>query len=196
MRTTVGGWHQTKWISPWRLPESFSLTPFSVLQPFGTLSPELSSFPMPCSQITLYYTGFDHIIWFIIHNNHWLQFECYRRGRESTFIASVPIHQLGIYVPLIHQLMSEVGLDSASIAVDFVDQTMPQDLCGYYVLANIFYRLHDIFYLLHDNQLATGQHATLFARVRREARNTWARAGGLPTSLSLRPTSVTGISFE
>ena len=119
----------------------------------------------------------------VIHNNHWLQFECYRQGSDSVFIASVPISQRGIYVPLIQLLLRHLGLDHQNIAIDFVDQTMPRDLCGYYLLANIFYRLGlqtppplDV----HDHFLAQGSHAHLIARVRREARNTWIRAEGLP----------------
>ena len=129
------------------------------------------------------YGLYDHIIWLVIHNNHWLQFECYRRGSDSIFIASVPVHQRGIYVPLVQLLLRQIGLDHQSIAIDFVDQTMPRDLCGYYLLANLFYRLGlqtppplD----LHDHLLAQGVHALLIARVRREARNTWIRAEGLP----------------
>ena len=87
------------------------------------------------------YGMYNHVIWMVIHNNHWLQFECYRRGSDSVFIASVPIHQRGICVPLIQLLLRRLGLDHQNIAVDFVDQTMPRDLCGYYLLANVFYRL-------------------------------------------------------
>ena len=129
------------------------------------------------------YGQYNHIIWVVIHNNHWLQFECYRKGSDSIFIAAVPVHQRGIYVPLIQLLLRQIGLDHQSIAIDFVDQTMPRDLCGYYILANLFYRLGlqtppplDV----HDHLLAQGQHAQLIARVRREARNTWIRAEGLP----------------
>ena len=129
------------------------------------------------------YGTYNHVIWMVIHNNHWLQFECYRRGSDSVFIASVPVHQRGIYVPLIQELLRQLGLDHQNIAIDFVDQTMPRDLCGYYLLANIFYRLGlltppplDV----HDHFLAQGPFAFLIARVRREARNTWIRAEGLP----------------
>ena len=129
------------------------------------------------------YGSHTHIIWFVIHNNHWLQFECYKQGDRSRFIASVPIQQRGIYVPLIQLLMEDVGLDRSSIAIDFVDQTMPRDLCGYYLLANIFYRLGlhappplDV----HDQLLSQGCHGRLVDRVRHEARSTWMRAEGLP----------------
>ena len=129
------------------------------------------------------YGTYNHVIWMVIHNNHWLQFERYRRGSDSVFIASVPISQRCIYVPLIQLLLRHLGLDHQNIAIDFVDQTMPRDLCGYYLLANVFYRLGlqtppplDV----RDHFLAQGPHAHLIARVRREARNTWIRAEGLP----------------
>lgn len=99
------------------------------------------------------------------------------------FIAAVPVHQRGIYVPLIQLLLRQIGLDRQSIAIDFVDQTMPRDLCGYYLLANLFYRLRlqtPPPLEAHDHMLSQGQHAQLIARVRKEARNTWMRAEGLP----------------
>ena len=133
---------------------------------------------------------YNHIIWHVIHNNHWLQFECYRCGSSSVFIASVPIHQRGIYVPLIQLLMRQVGFDHQNMAIDFVDQTMPRDLCGFYLLANLFHRLGlltppplDV----HDQLLGQGQHAPLIARVRREATNTWMRAEGLPCPCGQHP---------
>ncbi|CAK9032305.1 cAMP-dependent protein kinase regulatory subunit [Durusdinium trenchii] len=128
------------------------------------------------------YGAYTHIIWFVIHNNHWLQFECFRQGDRSRFLASVPIQQRGSYVPLIQLLMDDIGLDRDSIPIDFVDQTMPRDLCGYYLLANIFYRLGlrspplDV----RDQMLSQGLHGRLIDRVRLEARRTWMRAEGLP----------------
>lgn len=128
------------------------------------------------------YGAYTHIIWFVIHNNHWLQFECYRQGDRSRFLASVPIQQRGSYVPLIQLLMDDIGLDRDSIPIDFVDQTMPRDLCGYYLLANIFYRLGlrspplDV----RDQMLSQGLHGRLIDRVRLEARRAWMRAEGLP----------------
>lgn len=78
---------------------------------------------------------------------------------------------------------ADVGFDHQNMAIDFVDQTMPRDLCGYYLLANLFHRLGLVTpppLDVRDQLLEQGQRAPLIARVRREARNTWMRAEGLP----------------
>lgn len=79
-------------------------------------------------------------------------------------------------------LTTQISNDHNRIAVDFVDQTMPRELCGYHLLANIFYRLG--LNAPPPLDLSNGQHGPLIQRVRQEARRVWVRAEGQTLSFA------------
>ena len=125
---------------------------------------------------------YGHIIWLIIFQHHWIQFEVYpaTQYNQVNMLVAAPaaIHQLlgGIVTTLI----TELDVVPSDVSITYVNQATPNGMCGYALTKDMFERIDAG--LPHvapqiERCLQLSPHSGLVARVRQGDQQVWDQSG-------------------
>ena len=122
------------------------------------------------------YRAYNQVIWHIEVQQHWIQVEAYLHEDASNFAFTFPAESRVMLQPLVDHLINVTGARDTHVSVHFADQTGPNHMCGYHLVAQLYMRLAANSVPLQPAQRRVLQFHPLaadFDRAQYEARQIW-----------------------
>ena len=121
---------------------------------------------------------YDHIIWPLIFDHHWIQVEVFRATQfnRTSMMVTAPHSTQQKLNGLISYIMNVLGAFPAHVSITYITQTVPPNLCGYAVLKDILDRMMISVPNVSPRLVQTLSHsrfAGTIARSQRETRAMW-----------------------
>ena len=125
---------------------------------------------------------YGHIIWPVIFQHHWIQFEVYRATQFNhvNLLVTAPTSIQQLIGGIVTTIINELNVIPSNVTITYVTQVTPNDLCGYALTKDMFERIEAGLPHVPDQIeqcLRLSQHNNLVARVRQGDQQVWDQSG-------------------